>query len=52
MTIPMSLDTPGGQNKGAKVPPHRSEAQVQGGGVVGGQGQLQGVKLKPWFLWT
>ena len=40
MTIPMSLDTPGGRNKSAKVPPHRSE------------GQVQGVKLKPWFLWT
>ena len=54
MTIPMSLDTPGGQNKSAKVPSHRSEGQVQGGWVVGGQGQLQGVKwkLKPWFLWT
>ena len=54
MTIPMSLDTPGGQNKSAKVPPHRSEGQVQGGWVVGVQGQLQEVKwkLKPWFLWT
>ena len=54
MTIPMSLDTPGGQNKSAKVPSHRSEGQVQGGWVVGGQGQLRGVKLKlkPWFLWT
>ena len=28
-----------------RVPSHRSEGQVQGEGAVGGQGQLQGVKL-------
>ena len=35
-----------GPFSGASV---RSKGQEQGGGAVGGQGQLQGVKLKLWF---